>query len=119
MGVERHFHADAAVPDLAGDIGNGGRDAAILGPRKTLQAQARVLSRANAAQRCRRIEVSHDPQISGRHDDSEFVAFVDDRSDPQGRHFAQLSVDWSAYPAAIDLLLQPLNGYAGRRLFAT
>ena len=43
---------------------------------------------------------------------------MDYHSDPQRRHFTQLSVNWGAYPPAVHLFFQPLNGYASRGLVA-
>src|SRR5580692_9540526 len=116
MGIERQFYSDAAIANLAGDVGNGGSDATILRPRKTFEPQACVLPWPNAAQSCRWIKVCHDPQLPRRYHDPKFVAFVDHSSDPQGRHFAQLSINRSAYPPAIYLFFQSLNGHASRRL---
>ena len=52
VGIDGELDARLSIPELRGDLGDDGLDGAVLGPRKAIEADARVLPGVCSIQEC-------------------------------------------------------------------
>ena len=116
--ANRFLDAHLAVANLSSNGGDGGGNAAVLGPGKTIEAKAAGLAGADATQGGGGRKLRHGAQTSVGKNRAQALGFIHHAAGAQRRNFGQPPGDWSANHAPFDLIVQAVNGGARRGLLA-